>query len=326
MCCSGFEKVRGKEGAKLGALFSVPSCFLTLLPSYLLTLVLLAFAPGAAAQPADTTRRPVVVAAPFEEARALAPAPGGTLYVVDAGREVLVRLSPEAPEGTRLAELGGPGSRAGAFDQPMDVDPTNGLVLYVADAGNGRIQRFSRAFRHLGTLSLNTATDFAEGTGASRIAWPTHVEAAPSGAVFVLDGAGPAVWQWQPAQQAWQRVGGFDEPVGALRNPVALAYSSGRQRLFVADRAQAAVLVYDAFGTYAGTLLRQRVPGVRALTWAEDRLWVLLANRILICTPEGVVQEVMPLALPEGEAPVDVQPAGDALYVLSETTLYRFVR
>ena len=89
----------------------------------------------------DTTGAvPGTVLARFDNARALAVDPRGRLYVADAARDVVSVLG---PGGRQKMVLGGSGTRAGEFDTPSDVDPSNGQVILVADAYNGRVQRFS---------------------------------------------------------------------------------------------------------------------------------------------------------------------------------------
>ena len=104
--------------------------------------------------PADTTARPVTEVARFRDARALASDPVGRLYVVDAAEAVVVVLS---PEGVPLSVLGGPGTGDYGLIEPAGIDPTNGLELLVADAGNARIQRFSLDGRLIETIPVPAA-------------------------------------------------------------------------------------------------------------------------------------------------------------------------
>src|SRR5690606_17631435 len=98
--------------------------------------------PGQAAVPvpAGTTSRAVTEIARFRDARTLAADPAGRLYVVDAAEAAVVVLT---PEGAPLQTFGGPGTGDYGLLEPSGIDPTNGLELFVADAGNARLQRFS---------------------------------------------------------------------------------------------------------------------------------------------------------------------------------------
>jgi signal transduction histidine kinase/sugar lactone lactonase YvrE len=66
----------------------------------------------------------------------------GNLWVADYGRDRVVKLS--ASDGHLLIALGTRGSASGEFSGPkgVAVDPTSGR-LFVADTGNGRVQRFT---------------------------------------------------------------------------------------------------------------------------------------------------------------------------------------
>ena len=186
---------------------------------------------AASAQPADTLAAGAVLAH-FTDARALAADAAGTLYVVDAGADVLVLLS---PEGIRLADFGGPGAAEGEFDEPTDVDPTSGLLWVVADAGNGRLQRFTRTFAHLESLpvarvdpgvpgrtaravSVGEPRDFGAADGR-----PVAVAVGAAKETFAIDAAQGHVLKWDASRRLERTIGGFDAGAGALVEPTALA-------------------------------------------------------------------------------------------------------
>ena len=78
------------------------------------------------AQQADTTISDFAQIAGFKDAISIAASPRGLIYVVDQGSSSIHEFDEEAQY---LRELGGPGAAAGQFDEPMDIDPTNGLIL-----------------------------------------------------------------------------------------------------------------------------------------------------------------------------------------------------
>ena len=278
---------------------------------------------------ADTTITEAVPLAAFVEARALAADPAGVLYVVDGGRDVVQRL---APSGALLTTLGGPGAGEGQFDGPADIDPANGLVLLVADAGNGRLQRFSRAFLFLEALPVGGAPEdrnggaqrrfgaardrFAEERGLGR---PIAVAYSPAGETYAIDATERYVIQWDEHRRVARTIGGYDAGEGALQDPVALA--ADEASLYVADRGQEAVLVYDAFGGYVRMLARGLARDVQALTRTGDELWVVLPERLLIYGVDGRLRRRVDVQL--GEALVDALRVGSAVYVLTSTHLLR---
>ena len=276
---------------------------------------------------ADATITEAVELATFVEARALAADPLGVLYVVDGGRDVVQKL---APTGAVLATLGGPGTGEGEFDGPTDIDPTNGLVLVVADAGNGRLQRFSRAFLFLETLPVGSVTgsearlgnasrygsarDRLGGPGTGR---PTAVAVSPSGETYAIDETEGYVIRWDEDRRTTRTIGGYDAGVGALNEPVALA--ADEASLYVADRGQAAIKVYDAFGGYVRALARGLATDVQALNLRGDTLWIVLPRRLLLYRTDGRLRRTVDVEV--GEDLVDAVGAGDLTYLLTRTRL-----
>lgn len=277
----------------------------------LLTAAGLLLAASAAAQPVDTLVTGAIPVTSFEDARALAVDPAGHLYVADAGRDVVVRLG---PTGVPLTVLGGPGLQPGRFDGPADVDPTNGLVLYVADEGGGRIQRFSRDYLFLDAVPVRLPG--AAGAGAGR---PVAVVSTSVDDLFAADADARVVLKWNRDRNVEHVIGRPSDGAGALLMPVALAADD--ETLWVADAGRAGVVVYDHFGGYVRTLAEGRLGGVRALALHRGELWAVLPDRLVVFAPSGRLDRVVGVDLP---APlVDVVPAADGLYLLTATALLR---
>lgn len=267
----------------------------------------------------------------FEDARALATDPAQRLYVVDAGTSTILTLT---PDGLPLNQLGGPGTGDYALLDPADVDPTNGLVLTVADAGNGRIQRFSSDGRLLETLRVPATLDETDlpragrfgladdggdnaGTGGGR---PIAVASAVTGEVFAIEELRGVVLRWGDRDRSVRVVGGIDAGEGALRKPVGLALGPGG-RLFVADRGHAAILVYDAFGSYLRRLADGVAHGVRAVAVVGDRLVLVLPRHLLVYGLDGRQRDVLAFDLPEPL--LDAAGAERGLVLLTSTRLYQ---
>ena len=287
----------------------------------------------AAGQPADvqadTAVTEAVELARFVEARALAADPAGVLYVVDGGRDVVQKL---APTGAVLATLGGPGTGEGEFDGPTGIDPTNGLVLVVADGGNGRLQRFSRAFLFLEALPVGSVTgsearlggaprygSARDRLGGPGIGRPVAVAVSPSGETYAIDETEGHVIRWDEDRRTARTLGGYDAGEGALEEPVALA--ADEASLYVADRGQAAVNVYDAFGSYVRTLARGLATDVQALALTREALWIVLPRRLLVYGTDGRLRRAANVEV--GEDLVDALRVGGVTYLLTPTRLLR---
>jgi len=265
--------------------------------------------------------------AQFEDARALAVDPRGQLYVADAARDVVALLR---PNGTRRAVIGGAGSPTGSFNEPSDVDPTNGQVLLVADAYNGRVQRFSGEGKYLETLPIGpedqtdseswALSERQSGFAVQGAGRPVAVVSSDDGAIFVIDARGGVLRRWTEFGRLRRIAGGNRRGASQLEDPVALALGS-EQRLYVADAGQGSVLVYDRYGTFIRRLRTPPLPKVRALTMHQGRLWIVCADRLLTWNRAQRQVAERPVDL---ESPlIDVAPQPNALYLLTRTRLIR---
>ncbi len=280
----------------------------------------------AGAQPADTVLTSFVEVARFEDARAMASDPAGNLFVADAGRDVVVKLD---AGGRLLATLGGSGTAEGLFDEPSDVDATNGLAILVADAGNGRIQRFSRQFHFIEALPVGDEYEPGGGqpTYLSRESdvrtpsrgRPVAVISSNTDETYALDAARNVVVKWDRTRRFDRIIGGPDDGPGMLVTPAALAVDE--EHLYVADRGRAGVAVFDLFGGFIRMLAEGRAADVRSVAFAGGRLWIVLPGRLLVYESGARLERAIDVAL---DAPlVDVARAGEALYLLTPTRLFR---
>ena len=230
------------------------------------------------------------VLAAFEEASDLAIDARERLYVVDRGREVVVQLD---LDGRELARLGGPGGGDGAFDEPQAIDPGAGLTWLVADAGNGRLQRFSQTLLYMESLAVPRATQFEPGT-RNRLesrdeglqnGWPVAVAQSPTGEIFAIEAHQGVVLKWDKSRRLERAIGAYGLGEGALVEPVALAVD--KNLLYVADRGLGTVIVYDLFGGYVRTLARGRAEAVHAIVLEANRLWVVLPTKVHVFGTAG---------------------------------------
>ena len=278
--------------------------------------------------PADTTLS-VTEVARFRDARALAADPVGRLYVADAAEAVVSVLT---PDGVPLAVFGGPGSGDYGLLDPSGVDPTNGLELYVADAGNARIQRFSHDGRFIETIPVPAGEPRVVGRPEPERSRhdapppglrgrPVAVAVGPADALLAVEAERGVVLQWEGRRLA--RLLGGDGP-GALAEPTDLAVTPDGT-VFVADRARGAVLVYSHLGVFRRAVPGEAAGGVRAvgLGRGPEGAWLLVVgpHAVAVHRAEGGLVEVVPLAV--GEELVDAAVSLGQLYVLTPTRLLR---
>lgn len=280
------------------------------------------------AQTVDTLEAVPLSVAGFHDARSVGVDPFGALYVADAGRDVVVKMD---GLGRLLATLGGPGSREGEFDDPSGLDPTNGMVLYVADSGNHRIQIFSRSFAYLGAIPLARSDQRSsagvtyrrqDGEGMAFASGdPIDVGASSSNDIFAIDADRRAVLAWNENRRFSRIIGSVDGGRGALLEPVSVWTGEGAT-LYVADRGAGSVVVFDQYGTFIRSLGAGLLADLRAVTYAGGRVVAALPRALVLFDEAGRSERRIEIRIPEEI--VDVAAGRDGtLYVLSGVRLYR---
>jgi DNA-binding beta-propeller fold protein YncE len=255
----------------------------------------------------------------FRDARAIARDPAGILYVSDGHSDLVHILS---PNGDVVSRLGGPGSGDYAFLGPRGIDPTNGLILYVADGGNGRIQRFTHEGRFIETVVVPAEPEAFLGRRVDEVerGRPLAVAAASSGELYVAEALRGVVLLWDDRRTLERIIGTAGDGRGALRRPVALALAADG-RLLVADAGQNAVLVYDAFGSFLRRLADGTATDVRDIVADRDHVAIILADRVLVYDPDGLLMRTLVVDIPEPI--VGGALAHGELVVVTRTRLWR---
>lgn len=126
------------------------------------------------------------------------------LFVVESGRNRILKLD---HNGTLLETLGGLGIGDYQFDQPIDIDATNGLKIYISDYRNGRIQIFDRRFQYL--TSITGKSPFGE----RRSLKPTQLLVNDFGELFFYDEISNSIYKHD---ENGNYVARFEVPVGFI--------------------------------------------------------------------------------------------------------------
>ena len=250
------------------------------------------------------------LAARFLDARALGSDASGRLYVVDAGPP---HVAVFAPDGRAEALLGGPGTSDESLAEPVDVDPTNGQAVYVADAGTGRVVRFTAERRAAEAIPIPDAADVGALSTRRTDARgrPVGVAAGPGGALFVAEARRGVVLVFDRDRRVERTLGG----PGALSAPTAIA-ADAQGRLFVVDGGT--VRTFDAFGSPGSALVAQGVGAVRGVSVA-GRLVLVAGDAGVALFRDGVQTATLASPVPL----VDAAVAGGAVWGLRRTRLVR---
>ena len=124
------------------------------------------------------------------------------LFVVESGKNRVLKLD---HNGKLLETLGGLGTGDYQFDEPIDIDATNGLKIYISDYRNNRIQVFDRRFQYLTSIKGDNAF------GNGRRIKPTQLVVHDFGELFFYDEASRSIHKHD---ENGNHVGSFEVPVG----------------------------------------------------------------------------------------------------------------
>lgn len=263
----------------------------------------------------------------LEQATSLRLDPAGLLYIADPGRHV---VDVRRPDGTEVFVLGGPGASGSQFDGPMDVDPTTGLLLAVADAGNSRIARFGAQFQLSETiplygtsresLDLTVAVADPDGLGNDRMPGrPIAVALTEANETFAIDEVRGLVAKWDISRRLVDLIG--DDADVRLRQPVDLEIIG--DQLHVADAGLGSVVVYDLFGSIVTQYGAGRLADLEGLGSWNGNLWVLHGETISVYSAGGGLESsfLVPSAV---KGAVDVAVFDRNVYVLTRQTVWRW--
>lgn len=250
----------------------------------------------------------------FRKAVALAVDPAGTLYVLDAGSDELLKIS---GNGAIAARTGGYGWSPQTFDAPSDLSAPNGLDVYVADYGNHRIQRFDR--------NLNFVSSFdavPPEVGDRRFGYPKSVAVSDAGALFIVDGENRQILKLTSANDVERTFGGIGSGGGRLENPSRIRIDRTEQ-VYVQDGSS--LIVYDVYGNYLRSMGDGLFKDLRTFTVVGGTLFVLDSATVRAFDENGSPRGgfSMPPAGPSVDPSMlrDFAIEGDTLYLLTDTTL-----
>jgi DNA-binding beta-propeller fold protein YncE len=259
---------------------------------------------------------------------ALAVGPRGMLYLADAGNHTVRILN---RDGLLVDEFGGPGTGDGQFDGPSDIDPTNGLVIVVADLGNSRIQRFTKTLQIIESIPLyaagpqgrETPTSSSPGLELGSLSAlipgrPVSVAVSATNETFAVDETAGRLARWD-ASRRFSGFVGDDEGESALVSPVAVEIMD--DQVFVADNGRGEVVVFDTFGSYIRSMGSGALTRTRSISVVEASVWIVEPDRILIYSANGRREDQLNLQL-SAEA-VAANRMNDYTYVLTKRQLLR---
>lgn len=210
-------------------------------------------------------------------------------------------------DGVRSDSLGARGSGDYRFNEPVSVDATNGLKIYVADQNNERIQLFDRRFQFLSTISA----DKIDGTNRFN---PSQLQVSNSGDLYVYDSDRHVVYIFDPFGNYSREIDLRNFRIGSRIHMKAVS-----SLLLILDQDAGVVHKFSADGGYmnfiGGFSEAMKIHGT------QSDIWALYADRVVRFSTQGEAAQSYSFSEP-------VTPAGlfvhqTSLYVLSNNQLLK---
>ena len=173
----------------------------------------------------------------------------GNIYVLDTGNN---RIQKFYPNGTFIAQWGSAGAGEGQFNRPRSISLYPGSnndsdLVYVADTGNHRIQKFYSN----GTFVEEWGS---EGAGDAQFRNPTGIAADIAGNVFVADTANYRIQKFNSSGTFITKWGSAGTGNGAFNLPGGIAIDSfsidSTGAVFVADTGNHRIQKFYSNGTF----------------------------------------------------------------------------
>lgn len=258
--------------------------------------------PALQTQPQSIEFIPIVSS--LDGASSLSVTPSGRIYLTESNRHRLLVIS---PDGVRSDSLGARGSGDYRFNEPVSVDATNGLKIYVADQNNERIQLFDRRFQFLSTISA----DKIDGTNRFN---PSQLQVSNSGDLYVYDSDRHVVYIFDPFGNYSREIDMRNFRIGSKIHMKAVG-----SLLLILDRDAGVVHKFSAHGGYmnfiGGFSEAMKIHGT------QSNIWAFYADRVVRFSTRGEVEESYSFSEPV--TPADLFVHQHSLYVLSNNQLLK---
>lgn len=280
------------------------------------------------AQEADSLIQSLEELASFQRATSIESDASGRIYVVDANASTISIFD---DKGVFQKSFGGPGLGDYEFDEPLDIDPTNGLLLFVADAGSSEIRKYSGEFLHLETILAQVADERNGETLGGRVGEddfenqaeegrPVAIAAAESGELFAIESDRGVVLKWNSTKRLERSFGGIESVGESLEDPVDIAL--GRNGMvYVADRGNQSIYVFDWFGNFVSKLYDGLAVDVRSVSSVENYIAMVLPKNLIFFEESGRLVRNFEIDLDEDM--VDMTAVKGSIFILTESRLLR---
>jgi hypothetical protein len=243
--------------------------------------------------------------AQLAQAQAISSTEFGVLFIAETGKN---RILISDSLGIRTDSIGTLGLGAYQFDQPVDLDATNGLRIYVADKGNERIQVFDRRKQYL--TSIRAARGDIHGpykptSVASNVVQELYFYNEMSRTIVKLNRNGEWDTSFGMNGKHFERV---PRDLGATEEHVYVLAEDGRK-----------LHRFSSGGTYKN--FWQLSSSATAIRLQQDKVWILYPQMLELHTQRGRVLKQFRFQL--DKHPMDLALIDNQCFVITSSALFK---
>ena len=186
----------------------------------------------------------------------------GNLYVSDVLNNRVLQFPWNSISGTRAVMIAGTGVAGSGPDQlysPRGVFVTDDRIIYIADCGNHRIQKWT-----IGAASgVTVAGTGLAGSGFSQLNYPMHILVDLNGYMYIVEYFNNRVVRWAPGATVGECIAACSSYSGIapsqLKNPNSITFDS-KGSLYVNDLANRRVQKFEILDETGRVLLKCVLP------------------------------------------------------------------
>ncbi len=248
--------------------------------------------------------KPDILLDNLSRASALAISPNSELFIVEAGKNRIIKYD---LDGNLLDTFGGRGSGDSQFDNPGSIDVTNGLKLFVTDVGNKRIQIFDNRYQFIGSYSSLLIPKYRFD--------PSFISVDEFGNLFTYLRSDHLIIRFGIS-------GRPDVEIGPLQNygiEKVSGFISFKDQIIVIDSQQGILFRFSKEGEFLNFI--SGYPEIQAISSDQNYIYLVNRNTVFIVDPHGKLAKEIPL-LPSSFTGISIWKG--MIYLLTESRLIRY--
>lgn len=205
----------------------------------------------------------------FEDAASISVSREEFIFVSDIQTDQIYKYS---KDGVKLQTFGGTGSGNNQLNNPLSLDASNGLDIFVADYRNNRIQKYDIKLHYLATFDFNIYNLTAD--ISKKIYYPSGIAFLNTSEIFVLVDAGnfkvAKLRSFNEINLLFGSTFGFDR----ILKPGKIIKGNSLS-VYIIDTGEDEILNFDNYGTFLSRIKNPETDNIISIAFYNDNLYIM---------------------------------------------------